>query len=76
MTNAILFAFPCVLWITQKLKRSVMNRNAFFAIYQKKPLWLILLFIVVAVGLNGLFSTINAALNFPFFFDSIWVWLL
>ncbi len=49
-----------------------MNRNAFFAIYQKKPLWLIFLFIVVAVGLNGLFSTINAALNFPFFFDSIW----
>ena len=49
-----------------------MNRNAFFAIYQKKPLWLILLFIVVAAGLNGLFSTINAALSFPFFFDSIW----
>ncbi len=49
-----------------------MIRKAFFAIYQKKPLWLILLFIVVAAGLNGLFSTINAALSFPFFFDSIW----
>ncbi len=49
-----------------------MRTNVFLAIFKKKPFWLIPLSIAAAIGLNGLFSEINAALSFPFFFDSIW----
>ncbi len=42
------------------------------ALFQKRPFWLLALSIVAAIILNFLFCHINALLNLPFFFDSIW----